>query len=92
MLAQICAAIAEVLLRFAYDAYKQHQDNENRRKAEAYGKALDAIAESKRIAGDYKPVDPFIVRSGKIREQISSLGGTGVGKSGSGGSNGTDGE
>ena len=64
MLESLIGPLIEQLLKFGMAAYKEQQGENAIRKAEAYGRALDAWQDVTRIESEYQPVFVFKLRDG----------------------------
>lgn len=71
MLESLIGPLIEQLLKFGMAAYKEQQGENAIRKAEAYGRALDAWQDVTRIESEYEPVLVFRVRDGTGPGEVS---------------------
>lgn len=72
MLESLIGPLIEQLLKLGYNAYKEQKGENAIRKAEAYGRALEAWKEVTLIESEYEPVIVFRVRDGTGPREVSN--------------------
>jgi len=70
MLEALIGPLIKQLLEFGYSAYKDQKNENAIRKAEAYGRALDAYKEVEKIRVDFVPSVIFVLRDGTGEREV----------------------